>query len=112
MKTLFLKQLVNLKWDKPCIPDELYDFVPEFIHASITSSRRNHTNAFSEAQTLRDTDDDENGIQLASIMMFLPGIYEIGRMHTALTKFQKYVSLVIYALFTLYFNFFFNFYLL
>lgn len=70
---------MNLKWDKPYIPDELFDFVPEFI----------------QAQTSRESA-DENRNQLASILIFLPGIYEIGRMHTALTKFLKYVSLVIY----------------
>lgn len=67
---------MNLKWDKPMIPDDLYDFVPEFIKAQTSSESA-----------------DENGNQLASILIFLPGIYEIGQMHAALTKFLKYVSL-------------------
>lgn len=70
---------MNLKWDKPSIPDDLYDFVPAFI----------------QAQTSRESA-DENGNLLASILIFLPGIYEIGRMHAALTNFLRYVSLVIY----------------
>lgn len=68
---------MNLKWDKPIIPDDLYDFVPEFIQAQTSPVPA-----------------DENGNQLTSILIFLPGIYEIGRMHTALTKFIKYVSLI------------------
>lgn len=75
----FPNQMSNLKWDKPGIPDALYDFVPEFIKAQLSYASA-----------------DENANQLASILIFLPGIYEIGRMHTALTNFLQYVSLITY----------------
>lgn len=75
----FSEQMSNLKWDKPGIPDALYDFVPEFIKAQTSCASA-----------------DENANQLASILIFLPGIYEIGRMHTALMNFSQYVSLITY----------------
>lgn len=57
----------ELKWDSPDIKEPLYKSIPKLV------------------SVLNEFDDDV--VHLPSVLVFLPGIYEIGRMNTFLKEF-------------------------
>lgn len=63
-------QLPDIDWQMPGISDEMYVLAAKLIHRM-------------------DLMDERDGLLYPSVLVFLPGIYEIGRLRTALTDLDK-----------------------
>lgn len=62
-----------IQWDKPSITEELYQIVRMLIRRiGVLESEEHHDNQFAHG----------------SILIFLPGIYEIGRLYTILSDYS------------------------
>lgn len=77
---LFLKHM-SVQWDKPTITDELYQIARTLVRniGSLENDEYNSTATYSRG----------------SILIFLPGIYEIGRLYTILSDYSMWVLAII-----------------